>query len=375
MAMNDLQTILDLMDRELSRLLEKAAEINRDRAKILAQLEDTRRIAARYSDVSASAPIAQPVGEVRQTVKELVRKSDVDAFDGTVGNLVHRYLTDSRSPIHTLRHATRQHYGSLSKIIIETNGSDLIGELKEPQIEAMYAKWSHGGKRTPMGHAMITMFRTLAVFGAKVLGDERCERLCFVLHRMKFTPPEPSKEELTEEQALAIIEKANEIGLPSIGLAQAIQFYCPLRQKDVIGEWLPITEPGESDTTKKGKKKWLRGLRWENLDSRFVLTHVTSKEGKRVEMALEKYPVIMRQIAKVARQESGPMIVSEESGLPWLATDFRKQWRRIARLCKISDKVKNRDSVPVGVPSLKHRRPRRGAATTESREASPRLLN
>jgi hypothetical protein len=35
------------------------------------------------------------------------------------------------------------------------------------------------------------------------------------------------------------------MGWHSIALAQAIQFDCALRQKDVIGEWVPESEPGE----------------------------------------------------------------------------------------------------------------------------------
>jgi hypothetical protein len=48
-------------------------------------------------------------------------------------------------------------------------------------------------------------------------------------------------------------------GMPSIQLAQALQFELCLRQKDVIGEWVPVAEPGMSSVTYHGRK-WLCGL-------------------------------------------------------------------------------------------------------------------
>jgi hypothetical protein len=46
------------------------------------------------------------------------------------------------------------------------------------------------------------------------------------------------------------------MGRPSITLAQAFQFEVMLRQKDVIGEWAPGSEPGVSAVTHAGQK-WL----------------------------------------------------------------------------------------------------------------------
>ena len=41
--------------------------------------------------------------------------------------------------------------------------------------------------------------------------------------------------------------RAEHFGWYSIALAQALQFELLLSQKDVIGEWVPVTEPGKSD--------------------------------------------------------------------------------------------------------------------------------
>jgi hypothetical protein len=72
------------------------------------------------------------------------------------------------------------------------------------------------------------------------------------------------------DQVTLIRAEAHRRGFPSIALAQAIQFECIFRQKDVIGEWVPVAEPGTSEIVHEspngGTKKWLRGIRWSEVD-------------------------------------------------------------------------------------------------------------
>ena len=81
------------------------------------------------------------------------------------------------------------------------------------------------------------------------------------MRTMRFRTPEARVEQMTADYASAIRSKAHELGWNSIALAQAIQFELKLRPVDVIGEWVPLSEPGTSDVT-WGDEKWLRGLRW-----------------------------------------------------------------------------------------------------------------
>lgn len=356
----------EALARKKARLLEEVAEIDRDSAK----LTELNQIAAKYNLVvspAAGNAASQPTPQQPQ---------QKHAFDGSIAGLIHCYLTDPRSPVHELRHATRQNYASLLKRINETHGIAAVCELKEQHIQLMYDGWADGGQKIAMAHAMITMFRSLVVFGAAVLKDERFDRLSFVLHRMKFKAPVARNEQLSAEQAAAIIKKANDIGLPSLALAQCLQFYCPLRQKDVIGEWVPVTEPDTSDVV-DGKTKWLRGLRWEEIDENLILRHVTSKEGKPVEVSLRKFPIIMEQIARMGRQKIGAVIISEFSGLPWRGVEFRRHWRKIARLCNIPDEIKNRDSGAGASDEIEdgNKRSRAGEKSPEPRDAIGHTLN
>lgn len=94
--------------------------------------------------------------------------------------------------------------------------------------------------------------------------------MSLVMHRLRFEIPKARTERMTPEQARDICVKAHEMGRPSIALAQAFQFDVGLTQKDVIGEWVPLSEAAESEVI-DGDRKWIRGLRWETINDDFLL--------------------------------------------------------------------------------------------------------
>jgi integrase len=127
-----------------------------------------------------------------------------------------------------------------------------------------------------------------------------------------------------------------------------------LRQRDGIGEWVPETEPGKSEVTWRGMK-WLRGIRWEEVTDDLILEHVTSKRQKKVEIDLKLAPMVMIELqsaycelgeplTRARLPKSGPIIIDEETGYPYLAHTFRRTWRRVARAAGVPDTVKNMHS-------------------------------
>jgi hypothetical protein len=75
---------------------------------------------------------------------------------------------------------------------------------------------------------------------------------------------------LTAGQVVMIRREAHRQGWPSIARAQAFQFETMLRQKDVIGEWVPMSDPTPSTLCVNGQK-WVNGLTWEMIDGRALL--------------------------------------------------------------------------------------------------------
>lgn len=266
----------------------------------------------------------------------------ITSFDGTLRSLIACYKTDPDSGYRKLRYRTRENYDSLTRRIEKDRGEMRVEDMRARTLLRWHEDWLKGG-RIAMAHALVGMLRTLATFGATMLESKDCRELKVLMHDMKFEMPKSRVARLTAEQATAIRAKAHEMGYPSIALAQAIQFECMLRQKDVIGEWVPDAEPGLSDVTYAGHK-WLRGVRWSEIDN-MVLRHTTSKRQKDIEVNLQLAPMAVEEFAKLGQlPASGPVIVHELTGRPYLTHVFRRTWRTVARSAGVPDDVKNMDS-------------------------------
>jgi hypothetical protein len=275
------------------------------------------------------------------------------AFNGTVASLTRTYQIDPDSPFHKLRPVSEQHYLHFLGMIERDHGKELLADLGARDFIQWHRAWSVDGTRISLAHAAMTIQRLVMKFGATFelekqagLKSTDCARLRDILHDMEFPNAPARTETLTRAQCLAICAAAHTQGLPSIALAQAMQFEMTMRQKDVIGEWIPIHKPGISDITHKGKK-WVRGLRWEEIDANMILRHQMSKARnvKILEFDLSLCPMTMEEIARVpADRRVGPVVISDLNGRPWIQPGFRQKWRDVADAAGIPKSVRNMDS-------------------------------
>lgn len=253
-----------------------------------------------------------------------------------------------------LRYRTKENADSLMRRVREDMGFVQIADIDARFMLRMHEQWTERG--VAMAHALIAQLRTLTTFGATLLKNKDCRELKITLHDMKFKNGTPRTVHLTAAQADLIRHHARTAQLASMSRAQAFQFEFAFRQKDCIGEWIPDGEPGESDTRWHGQK-WVRGLRWEEIDADLILQHVTSKRGKLAVHDLKLAPMVCDELARAypgfvvgetfdraALPTSGPIIVAEDNGRPWSTAKFRATWRSIARTAGIPDNVQNRDS-------------------------------
>lgn len=323
--------LIDLMQHELRTVVGM-----RDSAAILHGMK-----------LTAPAPATPPASAVMSVGTSMSVNAEV-VRGMTVADLVNRYRNDPASKYPTLRYNTREFYDTLIKGILADCGDVNLAALNEQAVRDLYIRWANTGK-TAMAHARITMLRNMANF-VRTLGDAAADRLAITLSRLRFSVAKASREALTSEQSDAVRQKLRDMGYPSMALAQALQIEFELRQKDVIGEWVPKTEPGESDVA-YADQKWRRGLRWEEIDDKFVLRHV-SVDNRGVEFPMEvdlkQSPKVIEELKREQqrkdRPRSGPVIVCEDNGLPWFTQQFRKRWRKAADMCGIPKTVKNMDS-------------------------------
>jgi integrase len=275
----------------------------------------------------------------------------------TVHNLIDKYQRDEDSPFHKKQYEARQGKAALLKRIDKRFGDVMLAEINGRMILSWYKEWSDKGQKVSAGGAFIATLRTLFRFGSGLLDDPECARLAGTLSSQTFKGTKPREVAMTADQATAIRKGAHARGWPFMALAQAIQFECTLRQKDVIGQWVPVKEPGVSDVIhtkmyKRQKKttKWITGIRWERIDENLILRHVTSKRNKKVEidlklapMVLEEFEIIFGSTDRADLPASGP-VICEIDDHPYYSTEFRRKWRKAANDAGVPKHVKNMDT-------------------------------
>jgi hypothetical protein len=284
-------------------------------------------------------------------------------FAGTVGALISAYQTDPDSPYHAARHQSRTGFDFHLRSINKAHGTERLADLGARDFKRWYesTRWpdgKDGRDKISTAHGMITVVRMMLSFGYSFEIEKapqgtlsQCARLKLILHEMKFEKGKGRTEALTLRQCEDVIAAANKAGAHSIALAQAFQFDLRMRQKDVVGEYVPMSEPGISSITFKGLK-WMRGLRWEEISSAMILSHPVSKsrKGKMIEVDLNNHPMIMAELAKVPPEKRvGPVIIREKTGKPWRQAVFRGRWREIATKAGIPENVFNMDSRAGGI--------------------------
>src|SRR5205814_8512704 len=116
---------------------------------------------------------------------------------------------------------------SMLRRIGTRHGDVLLSDIRARVLLGWHADWSMGGQRLATGSAFIGQLRALFSFGATLLEDPDCERLCGVMHKMRFAGTKPRGVSVTADYANMIRAKARQhFGWHSIALVQAFQFEC-----------------------------------------------------------------------------------------------------------------------------------------------------
>ena len=280
--------------------------------------------------------------------KDPSRTFDKSGFDGTVASLVRYYREHPHSPYRALKYNTQHVYDQHLDTLRDVVGKRRLGSLTGVDFLAWYKNFAGDDeKHVSSAHKLMNMFR-IAVSWGVVLELPQCSRLREILSEMRFAKPAPRVTFLSFEQAAAIIDKAHEMGLPSIALAQALQFELTMRQKDVIGEWLPKGEDGIGSIVAAGRR-WANGLLWSHIGSDGILRKVTTKTGSEAVFEIARYPLVVQELARFQGPRVGPMVIDERSGLPYRNQRFSKRWREVATAAGVPADVYNMDSRAGGI--------------------------
>lgn len=277
-----------------------------------------------------------------ELLADIEGRADEAAYDGTIASLIRLYRTDENSPFHALKHATRiRDYDPTLRLISKTVGARVISALKGEDFRRWYREWGKGG-HVRRAHGAIRKLRSVLSYGVeqKLKG---CSQAREIISLIRFATPDARTVKMEYAHAVAICEKAIELGRPSIAITQAIQWDTALRRIHVIGEWLQI-DAGDTGGIIRGKTKW-RGLTAADISADKVLTvAVTSRNKKATRHDLTACPLVMAVLKKAALPSVGPLIISETTGLPYRENYYAQDWREIATAAGVPAEVWSMDS-------------------------------
>jgi hypothetical protein len=278
-------------------------------------------------------------------------------FDGSIRSVLDLYETHPASPFHSLKPGSRHPYQIYLKKLRAYIGGRAVEAVIGLDVMDWYKVWSNADeagrpRSVAAGRMAVTVLKSALSF-ACICGFEECRRLKTVLSDdLTFAVPRPRSMVATADDVVKARDAAHAIGSPSRALAYALQFETVLRQWDVIGQWYPLAEPFPSAVI-RGDRKWV-GLSWSHIDDDLVLryrpTKTESTSGADVVIDLKLCPMVLEEMAHVPPEgRSGPVIVSETTGLPYTADQYQHGWTRVRKVAGLPKELWARDLRASGI--------------------------
>lgn len=287
------------------------------------------------------------------------------AWTGTIDSLIEHYTEHKLSPYKQVKYNSRADYDKANRLLSDAVGARTLSRLTGVdflQWEINFKKPAEEGDDPVVtrSHKAMTHLRRLLRWGL-VLELPHCKRLVPIIEALEFEQPPERDEHMEFEQCQAIIAAAHELGHHALAFGQALQYELMFRQKDVIGEWIPITDMNAPMTgilhtapNSQKPKRWDNGLTWAHIKPGLILEKLVEKTKKKTRVVakfdLTKMPLVMAELERIPMENRvGPLIINEYTRLPYTADVYREHWREAADEANLPATLQNRDSRAGGI--------------------------
>lgn len=272
-------------------------------------------------------------------------RRDPLAFDGTIASVLRIYQTHEDSPFHGLKPGSRRPYVSYLRLMEAEIGDMRVDMITGLHVKRWHAGWSEAGAKPAAGQTRVSVLKAALTF-CVVAGHRSCRTLRDDIRELRLPAPRPRSMYATVDQVRRAIAAAHAMGRPSLALCYAVQFETALRQWDAAGQWYPLSDPTICPVV-HGQSKWA-GLEWRHIGEDMVLRYTPSKtrasSGAEVLIDLRMCPMVLEELARVpAEARSGPLIVNEASGLPYMDQQFHSAWKRVRTAAGLPPELWSRD--------------------------------
>jgi hypothetical protein len=228
-------------------------------------------------------------------------------------------------------------------------GERLIDNCDGRDVARWFEAWSAPAasgesRQVAKARMAIAVLKAALTFGI-MCRKPGCPEFRAVIDAMRFEGLPARTAVVTADQIAAARAAAHAQGHPGAALAYAIQFEGTVRQWDVVGQWIPLSDRLPSAVIYKGKK-WI-GPTWANVDEnlilRFTPTKTENTTAPEIVLDLAACPMVMGELQDVPPEaRSGPLIVDREKGRPYSADRFNETWRAATKAVGIPADVWNR---------------------------------
>jgi hypothetical protein len=272
-------------------------------------------------------------------------------FDGTFGTLIDRYLSDPESSYARLKPASRHPYLIYAGKLKDHIGARRIDACDGRDVNKWFKVWADvddlrsPDARIPKARMALTVLKAAVSFGV-ICRLTGCADFNTILAELEFPGNRPRAYAPTAAHIEAVRRAAHQAGGPRRALAYALQFETTLRQWDVIGQWVPLSDPRPSTVLDQGEK-WI-GPTWAQIDADLILQIMHSKTEETSKATgtydLSACPMVVAELANIPTElRRGPLIISERTGLPYRYERFKEAWKADFRRAGLPTKMWNRD--------------------------------
>jgi hypothetical protein len=273
-------------------------------------------------------------------------------YDGTFKSILTIYQTDPASTYFTdCNDNTRSSYDSYVKRLVDHIGDLRIDYCDGRDVKRWFGLWrapDHKDDRDhlPRARMALAVLKAAVRFGI-VSRFKGCGEFKAILDELEFEAPDSRSHAPTAEQIIAARKAAHAAGAAERALVYAIQFETTLRQWDVTGQWVKLSDPRPSAVLAYGKK-WI-GPTWASVGKDLILarlkpTKTEETTGVDISFDLSACPMVMEELVQIPENKrTGPLIVNPGTGLPYVKQTFGYKWREDFDAAKIPPQIWNRD--------------------------------
>ncbi len=259
------------------------------------------------------------------------RRGNDRHYDGTFRSLLDFYERDSESSYQELKPGVKETYNVYIKRLRSHIGDRRIDHADGGDVKRWFREWRtdpDGSEHLPRAKMVLAVLKAAISFGV-TRRRPGCKDFQDILAEIEFPSPNARQFAPTAQQIEASRQAAHDAGRPRRALLYALVYDTTGRAFDFLGEWLPLSERKPSAVLWYGKK-WV-GPHWTAIDENLMLTIKPTKTedttAVEVTFDLSVCPMVMEELALIPKEErKGPMIIHENTGLPYVYQTFRLGW-------------------------------------------------